>query len=142
MNTTENLAIPWKGRTWSKNFKMKLPEEILDKRMSRLIREGHLTPSQADEFYELNAFMKSDRKREEFFTSFKKTDDRYKPLLERILVGMMNINEPFAMKKYNDFLAEKGTMSVAGYLTQWELTLSDLDASAGHIEEIIKFYSD
>ncbi|MDI6736966.1 MAG: hypothetical protein QME12_00430 [Nanoarchaeota archaeon] len=113
---------------------------IIEKRLGALVKNGRLTEAQRNEFTQLEAYMESGE-RPGGPASFRKTNDAYIPLLEKVLRAMIAIKEPLAEAKYRIFIEEKGTMGPAVFLTPWDMTLSYLDRQIGNLEEVIKFYS-
>jgi hypothetical protein len=113
------------------------PEKLLNKRIENLLDQGHLTRREADRFLELDEQMRStDRKAMRAFHQGRE----YRFILERVLNGLVDIDEPHAQEKQNEFLAEIGTMGSGVFLTPWEMTLHYLDEQFGNFADVLKFY--
>jgi hypothetical protein len=113
------------------------PEDLLKKRIDNLVDQGHLTRREAERFLELDEQMRSaDRKAMSAFHQGRE----YRFILERVLDGLVDVGEPHAQIKKNEFLAEIGTMGPGVFLTPWEMTLHYLDQQFGNFADVAKFY--
>ena len=112
-------------------------EELLKTRIENLVDQGHLTRREADRFLELDEQMRSmDRKAMSAFHQGRE----YRFILERVLNGLVEVGEPHAKEKQNEFLAEIGTMGPGVFLTPWEMTIHYLDKQIGNIADVAEFY--
>jgi len=113
------------------------PEKLLKKRIENLVDQGHLTRREADRFLELDEQMRTmERKAMSAFHQGRE----YRFILERVLDGLVEVGEPHARLKKNEFLAEIGTMGPGVFLTPWEMTIHYLDNQFGDFKDVLDYY--
>ena len=115
--------------------------DLCRKRIERLVERRLLSRRDADRFRELDAKMTDEarEKREARISGFHDGVE-YRPLLVKVVAGLVAAGEPHAREKNSVLVDEVATMGAGVFLTPWEMTLEYLDRHVGDFADVERAY--